>query len=80
MANFAAAFVGTLAGCRAFHCNFAAAFVGTSLRRFHGKFRGGVRWHVSGMLSVSLQFRGSVRWNVTSAVSWQILRRCSLVR
>ena len=61
MANFAAAFVGTLAGCRAFHCNFAAAFVGTSLRRFHGKFRGGVHWYVSGVSSVLGQFRGGVR-------------------
>ena len=29
MANFAAVFIGTLAGCRAFQVNFAAAFVGT---------------------------------------------------
>ena len=57
MANLAAALIGTLAGCRAFHGRFGDGVRrGVScVSRSHGKFGGGAHRYVSGLPSVSWQ-------------------------
>ena len=83
MANSAAALIGTLAGCRAFHGRF-----GDVVRRgVSGRFLRFTGRHFSGFIGASLQrfhcvslgrhFSGFIafHWGVTSAVSLRISRR-----